>query len=269
MAYVTALILSLAIAAAPSQDDPPKGDKKVEKKKPLTRAELKKLDTEAKKRILAFKKGLRKLKGSEAFVTAIDELCETSHKRILSELGRWIKLRDKEIASAAVAQVGTYENSKVAALMLMSNASKHKDMDVVVASLEALGEVGFSPIARSLFNFFRHKSAEVAAKAVETCGALRSRDAITPLITLYREMDSIKPPEKDSSGLGDGGFLGGGAVQEQQLALKTTVTPAVEGALREITGKEFKTPREWQTWWSRNKRSFKLPAKVKEKEEDE
>ena len=138
------------------------------------------------------------------------------------------------------------------------------DKDVSLKCIRYAGDVEYKGIVPKLANLFRHKEIDAAKEAVDSCAKIRSKDAIDPLLNLWKEMESIREekPGKGGNDLGGGlgGVVGGGigqSYQDEQLKRKRDLTPAVETALKKITNEEFKDLRAANDWWRKNKGSFK------------
>jgi hypothetical protein len=132
------------------------------------------------------------------------------------------------------------------------------------------GDTEYKGIISKLTNMFRDKEVDAAKEAVDSCAKIKTKDAIDPLLGLWKELDGIKEeqPGKNNGGGGIGGVGGGGltgaggvgqSMQDEQLKRKRELTPAVESALGKITGENFKDLRAANDWWRKNKGSFKDP----------
>ena len=247
----TAAIALILAAAVTAQDD-----------------DAKKKDEEAKAKIADFKKELKTAKTDKDVARALEGLGALQHPKVLSEMKSYLT-KSAEIAIAAAEQLAKYKKDKDAAESLMA-ASGSRDKDVSVKCIRYAGDVEYKGIVPKLANLFRHKEIDAAKEAVDSCAKIRSKDAIDPLLNLWRELDGIKEDKGNSGGgtgglggLGGGGITGTGGVghsyQEEQLKRKRDLTPAVENALRKITGEEFKDLRGANDWWRKNKGTFKDP----------
>lgn len=245
----TAAIALVLAAAVTAQDD------------------AKKKDEEAKAKIAEFKKELKTAKAQKDVARALEGLGSLQHPKVLAELKSYLT-KSPEIAIAAAEQIGKYKKEKDAAECLIA-ASGSRDKDVAVKCVRYAGDVEFKGIVPKLANLFRHKEVDVAREAVDSCAKIRSKDAIDPLLALWRELDGIKEDTTNSGGggglggLGGGGITGAGGVgqsyQDEQLKRKRDLTPAAETALRKITGEDFKDLRAANDWWRKNKATFKDP----------
>jgi len=246
---VTAIGLLLAASALAQDDD------------------AKKKDEEAKAKVADFKKSLKGLKTEKDIVRALEDLGSLQHPRVLAELKNYLGRSADEVAAAAE-QIAKYKKDKEAAETLMTAAGARRDKDSIVKCLRYAGDVEFKGIVAKLTGYFRSKEVDVARESVDSCAKLKSKDAIEPLLNLWKELDGIKEEKagKDGGlggGLGGGGLTGTGGVgasmQEEQVKRKRDLTPAVESALNKISGEDFKDLRAANDWWRKAKSTFKDP----------
>lgn len=221
----------------------------------------KKKDEEAKAKIAEFKKELKTAKGDKDVARAIEGLGGLQHSRVLTELKSFLS-KGGDSATAAAEQIAKYKKDKDAGETLVGAAGATKDKDLTVKFIRYAGDVEYKGIVPKLSNLFRHKEVDAAKEAVDSCAKLRSKDAIDPLLNLWKEMEAIKEETKsgkNDTGLGGlGAGLGVGAsMQDEQLKRKRELTPAVETALKKITNEEFKDLRAANDWWRKNKGTFK------------
>jgi hypothetical protein len=247
---VTAIALVLASAALAQDDD------------------AKKKEADAKAKIADFKKALRGSKSEKDMVRAIEDLGELQHPKILAELRSHLG-RTTDIVVAVAEQIAKYKKDKEAAEILINAAGARKDKDSIVKCLRYAGDIEFKGIVPKLTGYFRNKEVDIARESVDSCAKLKSKDAIEPLLNLWKELDAIKEEKAGKDGgLGGVGGLGGGitgtggvgaSVQEEQLKRKRDLTPAVESALNKISGEDFKDLRAANDWWRRARSTFKDP----------
>jgi hypothetical protein len=238
----TTFALILAAAAAAQDDD------------------AKKKEEEAKAKIADFKKELKGAKSEKDIVRALEGLGSLQHPKVMAELKAYLG-KDADVAAAAAEQIGKYKKDKDAAETLLSAAGSRKDKDTIVKCLRYAGDTEFKGIVSKLTGYFRNKEVDVAKESVDSCAKVKSKDAIEPLLNLWKELDAIKEEKADKGGGGLGTFGGGGitgaSMQEDQLKRKRDLTPAVESALSKITGEDFKDLRAANDWWRKNKATFK------------
>jgi hypothetical protein len=243
-----ACILAVSVAA---QDD--------------AKQDAKQKDEEAKAKIAEFKKELKGAKTDKDVVRAIETLGALQHPKVLDELKSYLGTT-ADISAAAAEQISKYKKDKVAAETLMAG-SNSRDTATAVKCIRYAGDTEYKGIVPKLANLFRHKEVDVAKEAVDSCAKIRSKDAIDPLLNLWRELDGIREEKNNNNG-GLGGFGGGGitgtggvgqSYQDEQLKRKRDLTPAVESAIKKITNEDFKDIRAANDWWRKNKGTFKDP----------
>jgi hypothetical protein len=224
----------------------------------------KKKDDEAKAKIADFKKELKTAKNDKDIARAIEGLGALQHPKVFAEMKPFLS-KGGESAVTAAEQISKYKKDKDAGETLVGAASATKEKDLVVKFIRYAGDVEYKGIVPKLSNLFRHKEVDAAKEAVDSCAKLRTKDAIDPLLNLWKEMEAIREEKTSAkdSGLGSlGGVAGGGigqSYQDEQLKRKRDLTPAVETALKKITGEEFKDLRAANDWWRKNKGTFKDP----------
>ena len=247
----TAFWLILASAAMAQSDD----DKKKEE--------------EAKAKIADFKKQLKTCKNEKDMAGAIESLASLQHPKILAELKSYLG-KGGEVTITAAEMIGKYKKDKDAAEALVGAAGSQREKECLVKCIRYAGDTEYKGILSKLTGMFRHKEVDAAREAVDSCAKIKSKDAIDPLLGLWKELDGIKEeqPGKNNGGGGIGGIGGGGltgaggvgqSMQDEQVKRKRELTPAVESALGKITGENFKDLRAANDWWRKNKGSFKDP----------
>lgn len=246
MAFKTALLSLVLTLAAWAQEA---------KKNP---EEEKKKDEEAKVKLAEYRKDLKTCKTDADVGKVLESLGNLQHPKVLTELKGWLGKGSVESAIVAAEQIGKYKKDKDAAESLVGAAGARREKDAIVKFLRYAGDVGYKPTTAKLVGFFRNKETDVAREAIDSCAKLKSRDAIDPIISMGRELESIKE-EKDTGGLG-GGVLGGGVtggVNNDNQVRKQTLLPAAITALEQISGQKFATIKAADDWWRKNKGSFK------------
>jgi len=217
-------------------------------------------EEEAKNKLAEFKKELKNVKTDQDLAKAIERLGSLQHPKVMAELKAWLSKPSFDVAVAAAEQISKYKKDKDAAETLVNAAGNRKDKEGIVKCLRYSGDVEFKPITSKLTGFFKHKETEVAREAVDSCGKLKSKEAIDPLLTLLRELENIRDDKINGGGGGLGGLGGGGlggGVQQEQQKRKQDLTPAVTSALSQITGENHKTFKDWNDWWRKAKGTFK------------
>lgn len=220
-------------------------------------------DQQAKARLDGFKKELRTCKTDTDVCRALVTLGEVQHPKVLAELKVWLSKPSAELASAAAEQMARYKNDKDAAETLVAAAGNRKDTSTAVKFLRYAGDVGYKGVVPRLLNFMSNKDTDLAAEAVDSLGRIRSKDAIDRLINLARELEAVRDDTRETGGVGNVGApaLPGGGIAGANTAAdrKKKLLPVVYNALCNITNERHSTLKDWETWWRKNKSTFKDP----------
>jgi hypothetical protein len=234
--------------------------------------EEKKKEEEAKAKIAEFKKELKTCKTEKDMAKAVEGLGSLQHPKILVELKSYLG-KGGEVTVNAAEQLGKYKKDKDAAEALVGAAGSQREKEGMLKCIHYAGDTEYKGIIPKLVGLFRHKEVDAAKEAVDSCAKIKSKDAIDPLLNLWKELDGIKEEQPSKNGGGGGGIggvggLGGGvggvggvgqSMADEQIKRKKELTPAVESALGKITGENFKDLRAANEWWRKNKASFKDP----------
>jgi hypothetical protein len=224
--------------------------------------EKKKKEEEAKAKIAEFKAEIKKCKQAGDFCLAIQGLGAMQHPKIMDELRVWLFNPVPEICAAAGEQISKYSKDPKAADLLLTAAKGRRDKDP-----EAQVKWDSSPSPPVFHTYFKNKSTDVAKEAVDSVAKLGCAVSIEPLIKLLRELEG----SLDNTGLGGVGGLPGGNLpganlpggvdtgrpEDELRKRQNELKPAVEKALKEITGERWPTAKEWDKWWKANRATFK------------
>ena len=257
----TVVAILFAGGALWAQDDPAK-------------AAEKEAEAKAKKKIADLNAALKKCKTEDDFVSALDGFAEEQqHPLIMAELKKYLGHGLPGVRMEAADELGKFKKDEKAAKALLDSAKRDRVVDCARQCLKEVGDIGFRGVARDLVGFFAHKELDLCKEAVESSGALKSKDSIDPLIALVTELEVEKEKQNNSGGQqnpggggnpgGVGGGLPGGGGGGQQSAddekkkRADELLPKAIQALKDITGEKFNTSKEWKKWWQKNKQFFK------------
>ena len=212
-------------------------------------------DDAAKEKIKEFRAEMRKARTEDDFVACVENLGGMQHKKILAELAGWLRKSTGPVRREAARQIAKYEKDVKAAGLLLKAAAKEKDEDTVVKFLECVGEIKARPSGKTLTAFFRNRITNIAATACEAAGEVKSRDTISPLITLLKQLEAIKDDPNEPGGPP---MPGPGAGDEnEQVQRKRQLMPVVLRALKDITDEKYAKAKGWERWWAKNRKTFK------------
>jgi len=226
-------------------------------------------DADAKKHIEEWQKAWKKCKGLDDQIRSIEDLGAKKHPKILDELKKHLGSGSLEVRITAADMIGKYKKEDKAADALFASAkgccNRKETMELAVKSIRYLGNTGVRTKVKEMLPFFDHKETDFAKEAIDTAGALKSKDAIDPLVNMVLFLEAVK--EDTNNGNTGGQQLPGGQYpganqpggqqeDEKVKRKKELLNPAIQ-ALKDITGEKLNTGTEWKRWWGKNKATFK------------
>lgn len=207
-----------------------------------------------------------------ARVQAVAELAKTPHEKVQAKLALLLAVDEKEVRLAAAKALGEVSDTpehkdarkKAAQQLSKGIAPNAKEPGVIVAIVRALEKISESLGIEVLKQNMALPNTEVAKGSVQAAAELKEKSLIEPLIKVWAWLEA---KSREASNLGPGGrkVTGGGlpyvdqnAVDPEAPRRAKVVIPEIQKALETITGKSFKTPKEWEEWWKKEGPAFKV-----------
>ena len=280
MTWALTIATLLALTPAATQDKPEDKGKQTDEEKAKQKEAEKKAADQAKADIKKFSDAKKAMAAD--VVAALEDLGKAEpHPLILDEIIKFLAPKGPtwiDVPLAAGKIIGAkYHRSEKAADALFGTFGafvRGKDLDSAEKFLGWFGDVRCRSKVSRLFNLFTDKELQIAAAAVDAAGTIKSKDAIQPLIDLATQIESQTEDDgKKKGGSNSGSAPGGGKMPgagagsapaggapdpaEERKKRKDKLVPACLSALKSITNEKFNTTKEWRTWWSKYKASFK------------
>lgn len=212
-----------------------------------------------------------KSKDSAARAAAVAELSKVDHEKVIAKLEKLLVVDAKEVRLAAVKGLGVAREDRDRAKKATSALARSIvpnaifDAAVVAATVEALEAIQETLGLSVLHQHFAHPTPAVAKGAVDAAAILRKKESVPLLIQLARLLEAaareaLNVGPGGSRPVTGGGIPGTGGVPDAEAPKREKVVkPAVLIALERITGKSFKTVREWDEWWKKEGADFRVP----------
>ncbi len=257
MAVHALLALMLAFPA-------PQSDKEAERK--AQKEAQKQADKAAADAIKQFQADYKN-KDPNARAGAVSQLSGTRHSKVLSKLAALVRADVPEVRIAAAQGLGEFkEMSRKAVSALMGGLGANAKLpEVLVAIYDALGKLGDPSALGAVHVGFKQKDTKAAVAAIKAAATLRNRASIDQLIAGLKSAEARAGIGADNSNttgnVGGGGIRipgGGGTGKDVQKERAKELAGEFQKALESITGESHNNSREWQTWWRKNMRTFKI-----------
>jgi HEAT repeat protein len=254
LAAAISLAFPLASPAAPARTPaPPPVDKAaVDKAK---EEEAAKAHDEEVKRVLEVFEIEYKAKEDGIRLAAIDKLNQVKDKKIQDRAARIISGPDPDpLKVQAMKVLGGYPGDKKAAQLVAGTISGNKKKpEMIVAALDALGEIGDRGVAPQVLDLFKEKETSVAKAAILASARIRDKSFVDPLLKMVKEFEEeatvakAAPPRTGTPN----------PVEEEKAKRRLELDEICKRALSDITFQSFGTAKEWDSWWKKNRGTFK------------
>ncbi|HVR85083.1 MAG TPA: HEAT repeat domain-containing protein [Planctomycetota bacterium] len=204
-----------------------------------------------------------KAQGESDRIDAVKILAATVHLKTLGRLAAVVSSSDGErVRIAAIKAMALFEPFKKQVVTHLNGAfqAAAKEPRIQVAVLQALGSIGDPSALACIHHAFDDKEGTVCRAAVVAAADLKNLSSIDPLIALLTKTE--KTFKANSGGAITKQMpVGGQSVNSAQSPdfmtnLKDTID-AANKSLQTITAQEITKAAEWQTWWNKNRATFK------------
>lgn len=194
---------------------------------------------------------------------AVSTLAEAVHVKTLNRLTAILTSGEgPTVRTAAARGIGTFGALKKQAVASLTGAFPvcAKDPPVQAGILQALGTLGDPSALPLIHRAFEEKEPAVVKAALAAAAALNHAGSIEPLIAFLAK---IEKSHKAKSGSGTNVALPSGnlsvnaAKPEDLLKILQEYMEATNASLQTITEQNLTTSTEWQTWWNKNRATFK------------
>jgi HEAT repeat protein len=215
----------------------------------------------AREKITEFNKAIGAAKSSADIANAI-RLLDVKHPLIFDRLIQMLNGPGDEAVFTAVVdalvKLGDPRCVPVLNSTLLTKLGKVKDnAGICVVLLKALGQFADRNGAPAVAKALDCNEVAVATEACTVSAKLKDPLVIDELIKLLKEAEQADAPYvRGGNRAGGGGNRNATIVENPKKALRE---PA-KNALQSATGKSFASGREWQTWWSANRSSWRPAA---------
>jgi hypothetical protein len=207
-----------------------------------------------KERIKKFRDQLRRAKEPRAKIDAINELTSIKHQEILKELLRYLYTGGEGFRKVIIKKVSEYKGERLAAKGLIQMVDRYKRgtkwKHLVPYLLEHIGKLGYKPVALKINPLIGDPDLEIACAAVKALKHIRNKASIEPLIRLLAQLERIEIKDYDPDNPRDPKRL--------LFERKQRLMQPIKDTLASLIGQYFETAGEYNDWWKKNKRDFKI-----------
>ena len=195
-------------------------------------------------------------------VEAVSDLGVSNHPKVLNRLASVLLSSDgPKVRICAAHSIGCFTAHKKQAVTTLLNAytACAKDPQVQVAILQALADLE-DPVALTVIHrAIEDKEPTVVKAALDAAGTLKNAGSIDPLISFLGRTEKAHKTKSASGGSATlpNGLSVNQPKPEDLLRILSDYMEGANTALQKITEQTLNTSAEWQSWWNKNKGTFK------------
>ncbi len=271
LSWILGAWLLFGAALTPSVLAQDKKDEADEKKEP----EVTLTDREAKAEVDKILKAIKTYKREEFPVLEIHY-----KKQQMQELGKLVhpytakKLRDlflkekhpelRGLAAETLGKMGFERQKNTAFFLNVLDRYKGDDELFIAGCLRGIGYLGLPQAYEEVPRYYSHSSDKVFMAAVFAAGELGNKDAIRTLIEMYHMNAGTKGVsvrvDTNTAGSGDqmAAQRAGKSMQKKKRKNRQSAMAATRKALKKLTGEDFPTAEDADTWFAANKEKLDL-----------
>jgi HEAT repeat protein len=204
-------------------------------------------------------------------IAAVNYLAQHHHEKIVKVLAPLLiegSLPVRIMIARSLAQfagIDAAARELLSGLQAQANSGK-KQGAVRIEILRALGALRYKPAAPEVGKLVGDKEVWVAKAAIDASSRIRFQEAIPLLIKALsriegKEGDSevtANPLEGIVEGVDAGSLFKPDPRQPKRPSERELLKGPIQGALQSITKQSFASAKEWESWWAKNKATFKV-----------
>jgi len=207
-------------------------------------------------------------------ILAVRALAQYHHERIVRVLAPLMTEASVPVRVMTARELGKFAGVDAASKELLGalhapvNAGK-KESPVRIEILRGLGALRVAAASPDVARLVEDKDVWIAKAAIDAAGRIRTPEAMSPLIKSLRRIESRNGDAETSLNPFDDLFpeminastlLRPDARQTAKRPSEREVLKApILSALQQITHETWESAKEWETWWTKRKTSFRLP----------
>ena len=202
-------------------------------------------------------------------IAAINYLAQHRHERIVAELTPLLTEASLPVRMITARMLSQFSGVDAAARELLNSLksqanSGKKQACVRIEILRALGNLHYKPAGAEVAKLVDDREVWVAKAAIDACGRIRAPEAIEPLLRALRRIEGVAgdsevyPLDDILEGVSRKSIFKPDAKQKRPTEREVLKEPILS-ALNSITKESFPVGKDWDSWWLKNKATFRVP----------
>lgn len=205
-------------------------------------------------------------------IAAVRTLAQYKSERTARALTPSLTRGSVKVREAVARELGNFHNvdgvpdSLIFALKTYESTGK-KTNGIRIHALRSLGQLKAKDAAPEVDKLIGEKDSWISKAAVDAAASIRVKSSIDPLIRALRRVEgpdgngeiSINPLLEELPPVTVPAIVKNAVLlQAKPKSERDILAEPIHGALKAITRTSFKTSKDWDGWWSKNKSTFKV-----------
>jgi HEAT repeat protein len=210
--------------------------------------------------------------GDDERIQAVLGVAQYKHEKIAKALAPLLTKASYDVRIVVARELGKFQGVEAAGRTLQSalgsgsNATR-KMMGVRITVLRGLGALRFREAATDVDRLIDDKEVWIAKAAIDASGKIRVRTSVDPLIKSLRRIEGPEGDREFAVDLLEGALppLTSGDIIRREIKDQVKSTSEREflkepilTALKSITRHDATLAKDWESWWRKNKATFKV-----------
>jgi hypothetical protein len=204
-------------------------------------------------------------------ISAVNYLARYRHEKVVRHLAPLLteaSIPVRIIVARAFSQfcgVELASKELLNGLHAQANSGK-KQAAVRIEILRSLGNLRYKPASVGIVRFVDEKDVWVAKAAIDASGKIKFPEAIPPLIKALHRIESKEgdaeitvDPLDILEGVDPGSIFKRDAREPKRPSVRELLKDPIVDSLRKLTGQSYTAAKDWDTWWQKNRATFKIP----------
>jgi hypothetical protein len=210
--------------------------------------------------------------GDDEKIAALKELAQYRHERVARTLGPLLLKSSLPVRIVTARELAKFQNvpgapeALLGGLRARENAGK-KTAPVRIEALRGLGSLKARDAAGDVDALVEDKDVWIAKAAIDASAQLRVKTSIDPLLKSLRRIEgpdgnheiSVDPLADALPPTTVAGIIKSEVVKDMRpKSERDLLRDPILKALRSITRHEATFAKDWESWWEKNRRTFKV-----------
>jgi hypothetical protein len=206
-------------------------------------------------------------------IDAVRALAYHKDERVVKVLARSFTQPSVKVSMAVARELGGFANVSGAPEALVGalktfECGGRRTNGIRILAIRSLGQLKVKDAAPEVDKLIVDKDSWVSKAAIDAAGQIRAKSSIEPLIRALRRIEGpdgngelpANPLAEELPNTGIKSIINKSLVEQvRPKSERDVLTEPIQQSLKAITRVNCGGAKEWESWWSKSKSSFKVP----------